>query len=157
LKNLLKEILGSPQFVEGTAWKRRHYDVNDIVVKEGEQGDSIFFIEAGELRVSGRVDLGRNKHIQPGVGELGVGAIFGESCLHISLPRIATVTAITEAEVLEINGERLSIFLDDNPIKGYLFYKELFNIVIGRLNSANHTVESLMAWGLKAHEIDKHL
>jgi len=157
LKKLLKDILKSPQFSEGSAWKRMYYDSNDIVVKEGEHGDTLFFVEAGELRVTRRVDLGENKYIQPGVGDLRAGAIFGESCLHVSLPRIATVTAITEVVLLEINGERLGIFLDDNPVKGYLFYKKLFEIVIGRLSNTNQTVETLMAWGLKAHEIDRHL
>jgi len=157
LKNLLKEILKSSQLVEGVGWNRKHYNINETVVTAGEQGTSLFFIEEGELRVTGRVDLGGNKHIQPGMGDLKAGTIFGESCLHSSSPRIATVTAITEAQLLEINGERLSIFLDDNPAIGYLFYKKLFDIAIWRLNRANNTVETLMAWGLKAHEIDQYL
>jgi len=150
-------MLESPQFPEGAVWKRIHYNANDVVVKEGDQGDSLFFVEEGELRVTRRVGLGENKHIQPGVGELKAGAIFGESCLHLSLPRIATVIALTEVRLLEINGERLGVFLDDKPVKGYLFYKKLFEIATGRLNNANQTVERLMAWGLKAHEIDQHL
>lgn len=157
MKNILKNILKSSQLVEGVGWNRKHYNIKDIVVTAGELGTSLFFIEEGELRVTGRVDLGGNKHIQPGMGDLKAGTIFGESCLHSSLPRIATVTAITEAQLLEINGERLSIFLDDNPAIGYLFYKNLFDIAIGRLNRANNTVETLMAWGLKAHEIDQYL
>lgn len=157
MKNLLKEILKSPQFSEGSAWTRKYYKTNETVVKEGEQGTTLFFVEEGELRVSRRVDLENNKHIQPGVGDLKEGAIFGESCLHISLPRIATVTAVTPIQLLEINGESLGIYLDDHPIKGYLFYKKLFEVVIARLNNSNKTVETLMAWGLNAHEIDKHL
>jgi len=157
LKGILKEIIESPQMLEGQAWKRKQFQINDIVVKEGELGDSLFFIEEGELRVTGRVDLGKNKHIQPGIGDLKAGLIFGESCLHKSLPRIATVTAIIEAQVLEINGKQLNNYFESNPTQGYLFYKELFDILIGRLNRSNHTVETLMAWGLKAHEIDQYL
>jgi len=157
LKSILNEIFNSPQFSEGIAWERKKFNANDIVVREGELGDSLFFIEQGVLRVTGQVDLGKNKHIQPGIGDLKAGALFGESCLHEALPRIATVTAITDASLLEINGERLCIYLDTNPIQGYLFYKYLFEILIARLNSANHTVETILAWGLKAHEIDQHL
>ena len=157
MKSLLNEILNSSQFLEGAAWERKKYHANDIVVREGELGDSLFFIEQGELRVTGRVDLGKNKHIQPGIGDLKAGALFGESCLHKSLPRIATVTAITEVCLIVINGERLSIHLDANPVQGYLFYKCLFEILLGRLNSANNTVETILAWGLKAHEIEQHL
>ena len=157
MKNLLKGILKSPQFTEGSAWKQKLYNPKEIVVTEGELGTSLFFVEEGELRVSRRVELGEKKHIQPGVGDLKAGAIFGESCLHLTLPRIATVTAITESYLVEINGERLGIYLDDNPVQGYLFYKKLFEVIIGRLNNANQAVETLMAWGLKAHEIDQYL
>jgi len=157
LENILKDFVKSPQLSEGVAWSRRKYNANDIVVKEGDLAKSFFFVEQGELRVTRHVGLGGEKGIQPGVGELKVGAIFGESCLHSTLPRIATVMAVTDVSLLEFDGESLSVYLDDNPIKGYLFYKQLFDIVVARLNNANHTVETLMAWGLKAHEIDRFL
>ncbi len=157
MKDILKQIIKSPQFAEGVAWNRKKFSANEIVVKEGELAETLFFVEAGELRVTRHVGLGGDKGIQPGVGELKEGAVFGESCMHTLLPRIATVMAVTDVTLLELNGEVLSVFLDDNPVKGYLFYKNLFEIVIGRLNNANHTVETLMAWGLKAHDIDKHL
>mgnify|MGYP003869020989 CR=1 FL=1 len=143
--------------LEGSTWVRKQYQANDIVVKEGDDGSSLFFVEQGELRVTRHVNLDDNKAIQPGIAELKEGEIFGESCLHESFPRIATVTTITEASLIEINGEGLSVYLDDNPIQGYLFYKQLFEILIGRLKSANQTVEKVMAWGLKVHEIDKLL
>ncbi len=157
MKNIIKDIIKAPQFSEGVSWKRKKYVVNEVVVKEGELASSLFFVETGELNVSRHVGLGGEKGIQPGVGKLKQGAVFGESCLHSVLPRIATVMAATDVTLLELDGERLSIYLDDNPIKGYLFYKSLFDIVISRLNNANHTVETLMAWGLKAHDIDKYL
>ncbi len=157
MKKLLEDFIKSPHFPKGTAWKRKKYVMNERVVNEGELGTSLFFVEEGELRVTGSVDFGDNKHMQPGICDLKEGAVFGESCLHISLPRIATVTAITEATLLEINGERLSIFLDENPVQGYLFYKNLFELLIVRLNSANQRVETLISWGLKAHEIDRYL
>jgi len=157
LNKIFKKIIESPQMIEGESWSRRQYHVNTIIVNEGDLGDSLFFIEEGELRVMGRVDLGENKHIQPGMGDLKAGVIFGESCLHESLPRIASVMAITEAQVLEIKGKQLIDYLDSNPEQGYVFYKALFEILIGRLNRSNHTVESLMAWGLKMHELDRYL
>jgi len=142
---------------ENVAWKRCLYQPNDIVVKAGELSQSLFFIEEGHLRVTGRVELDHNRHIQPGIAELTENMIFGETCLHRSHPRIATVIAVTDSVVLEINGERLAVFLDDHPVQGYLFYKQLFEILITRLGKVNHTVESLMAWGIKNHEIDQYL
>ncbi len=114
-------------------------------------------MEKGVARVTGEVELENQASIKPGLCDLKVGTIFGEMCLHQSLVRMATVVALTEVELLEIDGERFSIYLDDNPINGYLFYKALFEVMTNRLDTANQRVENIMAWGLKAHAIDKHL
>ena len=157
LKKILDELLKSPQLLENEVWVRRQYEQQDTIVKEGELATSLFYVEGGELRVSGRVSLGDNKHIQPGMCDLKQGALFGESSLHGSYPRIATVTAISDVQLIEIDAEKLKVYLEQHPEQGFLFYKKLFEILIERLKNSNHTVESLMAWGLKAYEIDKHL
>jgi CRP/FNR family cyclic AMP-dependent transcriptional regulator len=64
--------------------------------------------------------------------------------------RTASVTAITDGCVLEINGEKLSGYLDAHPIKGYAFYKKMFEILFKRLDNGNRRIEYLLAWGLKA-------
>ncbi len=157
VENILQQIIKSPQMMEGIAWQRRTYQANEIVVKAGDQGDKLYWIEKGGLRVLGHVQLESHKHIQPGISDLKAGMLFGESCLQTVLPRTATVMAVTESVLLEIKGQRLSIYLDDHPIHGYLFYKSLFEIMIHRLSRTNHTVETLLKWGLEAHEIDQYL
>ncbi len=157
MKHLLKQILSAEQLPEGIAWKRHFYPVNNVVVRRGEIGKTLFYIETGTLRVIGDVALDKQKQIHPGVCDLTAGSVFGEICLHHSQIRMATVTTATDAELLEINGEALSVYLDDNPIQGYLFYKSLFQIMINRLDTANQRIENLMAWGLKVHDIDKYL
>ncbi len=157
MRDILKRILSAEQLQEGIAWKRRYYKVNSVIVKKGEVGKTLFFIEKGVLRVTGNVELDNHKHIQPGVCDLEKGAIFGEICLHHSQIRMATVIAATDAELLELDGEILSAYLDNNPIQGYLFYKKLFEIMIKRMEVANQRIENLMAWGLKIHDIDKYL
>lgn len=157
MKQLLKQILAAKQLSEGVAWKRHFYEVNTAIVKKGEIGKTLFFIESGVLRVAGDVTLKENRQIHPGVCDLQSGSVFGEICLHQSQVRMATVTAATDVELLEIDGKALSTYLDDNPVQGYLFYKQLFEIMIKRLDSANQRIENLMAWGLKVHDIDKYL
>ena len=97
------------------------------------------------------------KGISPGIADLHTGDIFGEVCLHQSHIRNASVIAVTEATVLELDGEKLRVFLDDHPLQGYLFYKSMFEVLVGRLNRANQRVENLLAWGLKAHGIEEYL
>ena len=145
------------RFPEGAAWKRRCFSNNEIIVEEGEEGGSLFFIEEGKLRVAGNIELEEHKHIQAGIWDLEAGDIFGEIALHESQLRTATVRATSDGCLVEINGEKLGIYLDAHPKLGYLFYKNLFEILIGRLNRANHRVNELFAWGLKVHDIEQHL
>ncbi len=136
---------------------RRPFQANETIAKEGELGKSLFFIEAGKLRVSIHVELEERRKVQPGISDLQPGAIFGEACLYESAVRTASVTALTDGCLLELDGERLSAYLDAHPIQGYGFYKKLFDIIFERLNHGNRTIECLLAWGLKAHGIDIHL
>lgn len=157
LKDLIKDLVDDPQFTEGIVWVRRHFQANETIVKEGEMGKSLFFIEEGKLRVSVHVELEERRKVQPGLSDLESGAIFGETCLYESRPRTASVIAITDGRLLELDGEKLSRYLDEHPLQGYLFYKRLFKIIFERLHRANQSIESLLAWGLKAHGIDIHL
>jgi len=157
LKRLLDDIIENPQFSQNIAWNFRTFKANDEIVKQGDLGDTLFFIQQGTIRVTGNVELDEQKNIKAGICDLEAGAIFGETCLHEANPRMATVVAITDVKVIEINGEKLSAFLDAHPILGYLFYKQLFEIFVKRLHIANKRVEHLMAWGLKVHDIDKYL
>ena len=157
MTNILRDILEDPHFPEGSAWTRRCFHNNDLIVEEGQEGGSLFYIEQGRLRVAGKVELEEQKHIQPGIWELETGEIFGEIALHESQFRTASVRATSDGCLIEINGAKLGLYLDAHPSLGYLFYKDLFEILISRLNRANHRVNDLFAWGLKAHGIEPHL
>lgn len=157
MKDILKDIIDAPNFPEDLAWKRRCFHKNEIIVEEGDDGGSLFYIEKGRLRVSGNIELEEKKQIQAGIWELEESDVFGEIALYRSQSRTASVKAITDGCVVEINGKRLGEYLDEHPESGYLFYKELFAVLIARLNRANHRVSDLFAWGLKVHDIEKHL
>ncbi len=157
MKAILNNIFSYQQFSEEYAWKKRKLPPNTVVVKKGEQARTFFYVEKGKLRVSGIVALDNDKQVQPGVCDLEQGAVFGELCLHFPHIRNATVTTLDDVDLLEIDGEILSIFLDDHPVLGYLFYKELFKITAERLSLANDRVENLMAWGLKVHDFERVL
>ena len=157
MKSIIHEILESPQLEEGVAWTLRNFKANEEIIKQGELGETLFVIEEGTLRVTGNVELEEEKNIQTGICDLERSSIFGETCLYKASPRMATVIAVTDGCVIEVNGFRLGIFLDAHPVLGYLFYKNLFEISVARLDKANQRVEHLMAWGLKVHGIEKFL
>lgn len=150
MEHLIKEIINDPKFIKGIAWYRRNFSANEVVIKEGDVGKSLFFVESGQLRVSMQVELEERRSLKTGISDLGKGDIFGDTCLRETCIRTASVIAITDGCLLEINGERLRAYLDAYPIKGYAFYKQLFEILFERLSSGNRRIEYLLAWGLKA-------
>lgn len=157
MKQTLNEILRDPSFQEGIAWRRQRFHDNEIIVKEGDDGATLFYVEEGSLRVSGHVELDQNRRVQPGFCDLQSGDIFGEICLNEVHWRTATVTAISDGCVLEINGDKLNAYFDEHPLQGYQFYKNLFGILVDRMKSANHRIENLLAWGLKVRGIEQYL
>jgi len=154
---ILNNILNDPDFLEDSAWFRHCFQTDEVIINEGDEGGSLFLIEQGKLRVSGNVSLEKHKQIQMGIWELAAGDVFGELALHQKQLRRSSVRAISDGCLVEIKGDKLLSYLETHPPQGYLFYKEIFEVLVTRLNRANHRVNDLFAWGLKVHEIEPHL
>lgn len=157
MRNTLIQIMQDPEFPEGQAWRRRRFNANEVILHEGDEDRTMYLIERGRLRVSGRVELEEKRHIQPGLADLRDGDLFGELTLFETHPRTASVTAIDDGILVEIDCEQLSNYLEHHPELGYKLLKTMFRLLIERLSRANQRVEQLFAWGLKMHGIDKHL
>lgn len=154
---ILSDVLNNPLFKEGSAWRRYKLSAGATIVKKGEQGKSLFYLEAGSVRVLGGAELDGNKRVSPGLCDLEAGAVFGDVCLYEARERTASVISLTDVQLLEIRSDMLSVYMDDHPVQGYLFLKELFQTMSRRLGLANDRIEHLLAWGIKAHDIDKYL
>lgn len=157
MKEIFRNIVSNAQFQEGVAWKRYRVNPGEMIIRKGELGKTLFFIEEGTVRVLGDAELGEKQHISPGLCDLEAGAIFGDVCLYEPMERTASVVALTEVCLLEIEGDRLSLYLDEHPDQGYVFLKALFQVMSKRLALANNRIGHLLAWGIKAHDIDKYL
>ncbi|MGR9116498.1 MAG: Crp/Fnr family transcriptional regulator [Gammaproteobacteria bacterium] len=157
MRNVLEDVLGSSQFPEGVAWTRRRYKSGDKIVEKGDVGASLFVVNNGIVRVLGEAEIEGNIRVAPGLCDLEAGAIFGDICLFGEHRRTATVVALTDVGIIEIRSDMLSTYLDNHPVQGYSFLKALFGIMAKRLELANERIDKLLAWGIKAHEIDKYL
>ena len=71
---------------------------------EGDEGSSLFFVASGELIVSARGDGGQPVLL----GLLGQGDVAGEISFLSGVPRTATVTARTDADLLELDRNAIA-------------------------------------------------
>ncbi len=77
------------------------YPSGEMLVRQGDAGDSLFIIVEGVLGVWTKTEDGRSIEI----ARLGAGNFFGEMALLTGEPRTATVVAITDATLFEITKE----------------------------------------------------
>jgi CRP-like cAMP-binding protein len=80
------------------AARPRRAAVGEAIVREGESGRSLFLIVQGTVRVT-TGSTGEDVSL----AALGAGDFFGEVSLLTGKPRTATVTALTEVELLELD------------------------------------------------------
>ncbi len=83
----------------------------EAVVLEGEEGNAMFQVVQGRVEVLKQMEEGTIK----AVAQLGVGAIFGEMSVFNEEPRSATVRALEECVLLEVERDDLRPVLEGNP------------------------------------------
>ena len=87
------------------------FEAGDIIITEGEPGQSLFVLTTGTVKVFLRDPAGRNVALCP----LGEGAFFGEIATLSGRPRSATVTAASRCELLELDKAALDAILEVHP------------------------------------------
>jgi CRP-like cAMP-binding protein len=87
----------------------RRLPAGAYVIREGEPGNSFFFVAGGDLRVYATDGLGR----QTELAKLGEGAVFGEMALLSAQPRSASVACVTDVDVLEVGRQSLAQLADE--------------------------------------------
>jgi hypothetical protein len=81
------------------ALRFRAFNPGDVIVGDGEPGDSLFVISSGRVKAFVKGAGGRYARAR----ELGEGEFFGEIALLHGRPRTATVTAAAPCELLELD------------------------------------------------------
>ncbi|MCZ6804602.1 MAG: NAD(P)-binding domain-containing protein [Proteobacteria bacterium] len=92
--------------------KLEHYKPNDVILKQGDQGDDLYLIRAGSVTISRAV--GDHEIV---LAYLPAGNYFGEIAVLIEgILRTATVTAATATDTIRLEGKPFRALLDRNPI-----------------------------------------
>ncbi len=88
------------------------YAANEPIIRQGEAGDSMFFVRKGSVRV-----LLQSNGATQEVAKLSDGEYFGEMALLTGEPRTATVVAVGDVEAFLLSKEAFrSVLLEDGSI-----------------------------------------
>jgi hypothetical protein len=87
------------------------FESGDIVISEGEPGDSLFVLTTGAVKAFVRNPSGR----QVCVRQMTEGAFFGEISILSGKPRTATITCATPCELLELDRAALDTITATRP------------------------------------------
>lgn len=87
------------------------FESGDIVITEGEAGDSLFVLTTGLVKAFVRNPAGKSIQVR----EMSEGAFFGEISILSGKPRTATITARTACELLELDKATLDSICRTHP------------------------------------------
>jgi len=114
---------------------RRRYPKDTVVFFENDEGDSLFMIVSGRIKVTILGDDGREVILTV----LGPGEFFGEMALLDDEPRSATAIAIEECELLSLQRSDFEGVLAAKPS----ISMALIGVLTTRLRKANHQISTL--------------
>jgi CRP-like cAMP-binding protein len=88
----------------------RLYGVGDLLVRQGDPGETLFILRSGRVRV----DVRNQNGTLMTVNRIGAGECFGEMALMTGEPRGASVIAEEDTEVLLVSKDDLAPLLRNN-------------------------------------------
>jgi CRP/FNR family cyclic AMP-dependent transcriptional regulator len=119
----------------------RDVDAGKVIFKEGEEGDQMFIIQEGQVKVSRNIS-GKEQIL----AILGKGDFFGEMAIVSKIRRTATVTVLTPVKLLAFNREGFMNMITKNA-------KIALNVIdklCRRLQNANLHIKHLARKDTKA-------
>jgi SulP family sulfate permease len=111
----------------------------DILIRQGELGDSLYLLFAGRVTVLFRTPEGTELRLRSMVGH----TIVGEMGLYRTLPRGASVRADQPTVAYRMTLNALTQMEKDDPDLAYAFHKLVIRTLAARLDFANREVASL--------------
>ena len=97
------------------------YRKNQVVYRQGDPADSVFYIQTGKAKVTAVSEQGK----EAVVAVLGPGDFFGEGCLGGQALRLATVAALTECAITRITKAEIVGVIHKEPAFAELFISHL--------------------------------
>jgi CRP-like cAMP-binding protein len=129
--------------------RRLEVPAGHVLIREGERGDALYLLRKGEVQVSKNLTLalehkGRT-HQEKALNRLNEEdrAIFGELVLFDEETRSATVRCLSDCIFYEMDKQAFLGFAEENVEIGYRLFKNLAQMVSGRLRRSSDDVVKL--------------
>jgi CRP/FNR family cyclic AMP-dependent transcriptional regulator len=131
----LCEMLSSAEIeVLAELSRPRRFAAGEVVFSEGDQGDSLFVLQSGEVDVVLRAP---GDGAERALAVLGPPASFGEMSLVDREVRSATVRARTECVALQLTAENFTAFRKRSRDGFALFLVNVARVLSSRLRETN--------------------
>jgi len=108
----------------------------DILFREGDQGDTLYVIGEGKVKL-GRTSADGRENL---IAILGPGEMFGELSLFDPGPRTMTATAVAETQLMGLGNDSLTMLLSGRPEVA----KALLAALAARLRRTNEHLADLV-------------
>jgi len=123
----------------------------ETIIREGDEGDSLFVVVEGRLRTEKRTPSGDIWTVR----FLERGDVFGELALLDSTMRSASVVAEADCTLLVITRECFQAFGDRQPAAGLIVTRRLAERLAGSLRKA--TDDAVTLFSALVQEIERRL
>ena len=121
---------------------------DDNIVLEGDRGGSLLLLRKGRAEARKGLSASSHKYLR----ELKKGDFFGEMCFLHNAPRSATIVALEDCEILEINNEDFDRLAKKYPEIGLKVYKNIASELGERLRTNNEDLKKAVLWALEGSE-----
>ena len=108
----------------------------DSVFVEGEEGDTLYIVLAGKIKIGRKAADGRENMLSV----MGPSDMFGELSLFDPGPRTATATVVTDARLASLSHSSLRPWITDRPE----IAEQLLRVLARRLRRTNDALADLI-------------
>jgi len=96
-------------------------NAGDIIIKEGDAADTMYFVLEGSVRVAKSCGALNEREL----AILKPGDLFGEMALFLQEPRTASVVAVGSVKVVEIHRNTVTEFMKKSSDAAYVVVETL--------------------------------
>lgn len=142
LPQLLEPVFPEPKYIPALMKVLKRVDAKkgEAVFRQGDESDSMFFVESGRLDVELELEGGKLIRLK----KVGPGAVFGEMGIYTAAPRSATVRAAEKCVLYKMTTKKLEAVEKRAPMLVTALNRFMIKMLSDRLADANTKVRDLM-------------